>query len=636
MLSVLVWNNMRLMENYLEEQITHRANELKPLLNASLAGPLLQEDLATLKEIAHQFNTEEIRHLIIYDATGERMVTVGSPETTGFAIAMGANSVELFFPHRETQLLRMPIQIDQQLVGRVELAMDTSAITEAIETSRGQGFAIALTEVVLSIILLSLLGLAMTGQLQALTEAARAMTNGDMNVRVPVRTRDEVGEAAETFNIMAQRISETQSSLQKSQSRIRMLLDSTGEAIYGIDLDGNCTFVNPACIRVLGYESEDELLDKNIHDLIHYQHEDGTPYPIDQCHVSRSVKFGEEIRVYDEVFWKKDGSCFPIEYCSYPIKSDGEIIGSVVTFNDITERKRAEDEIRRFSEELEFRVELRTAELQVSNHALQDSLEKLNETQEQLIQSEKMAALGSLVAGVAHEINTPIGIGVTAASHLGDKAKKFAKLYEDGILTREDFESFLGAIDDATSLILTNLLRAADLIRSFKQVAVDQTSSEARVFNLKNYLNEVLMSLKPEWKKTRHTVNIDCPDGLELYSYPGAFSQILTNLVMNSLIHGFEDIYNGEINLTVTHNPDEVQLTYHDNGKGIAAENLKRVFEPFYTTKRNQNGSGLGMHIVYNLITQTLGGQVSCESQPGSGTTFEIRIPKTVEDRKAG
>jgi signal transduction histidine kinase len=294
------------------------------------------------------------------------------------------------------------------------------------------------------------------------------------------------------------------------------------------------------------------------------------------------------------------------------------------TTNDLT---RAQVALRELNAELELRVEERTAALRATNEELRRSLEQLRLAQVQLVQSEKMAALGGLVAGVAHEINTPIGIGVTAASHLEMIVSDAGERYRAGQLTRGDMDEFLTNSTEAAQMVLSNLQRAAELIRSFKQVAVDQASAERRQFGLKAYLEEVLISLGPTLKRTRHVVNIECPPELQIYSEPGACSQIITNLVMNSVTHGFEDVEAGHIAIAVSAQPEGLLLRYSDDGRGIAAEHLEKIFDPFFTTKRGAGGSGLGLHIVYNLVTQALGGAIACSSTPGKGVVFEIRIP---------
>jgi signal transduction histidine kinase len=292
-----------------------------------------------------------------------------------------------------------------------------------------------------------------------------------------------------------------------------------------------------------------------------------------------------------------------------------------------TELKQAEEALRKLNEELEQRVGTRTAELRETNRSLQESLETLQRTQNQLIQSEKMAALGSLVAGVSHEISTPVGIGVTAASHLDQKSREMERLYREDKMTRSDLEYYLKTACQSSAMILGNLRRAADHIQSFKQVAVDQASGEKRRFKLKEYLDEILLSLHPKLKRTSHTITVNCSDDLEIESYPGAFSQIITNFVLNSLSHGFEHKEHGQIVLDITCQNDTLQIRYSDDGKGISLEERSRIFEPFYTTKRGQGGSGLGLHIVYNLVTHRLNGHIECVSTPSVGTTFILQIP---------
>ncbi len=282
-------------------------------------------------------------------------------------------------------------------------------------------------------------------------------------------------------------------------------------------------------------------------------------------------------------------------------------------------------ELRELNEQLEEKVKERTNELQ-------ESLDRLKLAQNQLVESEKMAALGGLVAGVAHEINTPVGIGVTAASHLEEKTKKFSEVYNSGKMSRSSFEKYIQLALESSKMILSNMNRAADLIQSFKQVAVDQSSEEKRKFKIGEYINEILVSLHPKFKNTKHKTIVNIEKDFAVNSYPGAFSQVMTNFIINSLKHGFDGIEEGEIIIEATNNNGLVSLVYKDNGNGIPEENIHKIFDPFFTTKRGQGGSGLGMHIVYNLITQTLGGTINCTSSKGQGTVFELEFPCEVEN----
>ena len=268
-------------------------------------------------------------------------------------------------------------------------------------------------------------------------------------------------------------------------------------------------------------------------------------------------------------------------------------------------------------------------DLEKANSDLKESLATLEETRDQLVQSEKMAALGGLVAGVAHEINTPVGVGVTAASFLENKTEELQNLYKTGDMKRSDLESYLQTIGEVSRSILINMERAAELISSFKQVAVDQSSTERRFFSINEYIKDVLLSLSPRYRKTGHDVVVHCPEGLEIFSFPGAYSQIVSNLVINSLVHGFKEIEKGIMTFDIQLKEQTIWFVYTDNGVGMDEEQAVKVFDPFFTTMRGQGGTGLGMTIVFNVVTQTLGGTIVCHSKKGHGIRVEIDLPYT-------
>jgi len=407
-----------------------------------------------------------------------------------------------------------------------------------------------------------------------------------------------------------------------------MILESVGEGIYGIDISGHITFINRAAQAMLGYgDSDDDLIGAHLHDFDHHLRWDGTPYPTVACPICRSFAHPSPQRGSENYFGRRNGAVFPVEYVSAPLKEDGEVVGTVVIFEDITERKRAERELLDLTDTLERRVKERTARLDTANADLRETLGQLEEMQNQLVQTEKMAALGALVAGVAHEINTPVGVGVTAASHLDKATQEFMALYGSQAMKRSDLEKYLQTCGDSTRLLLSNLNRAAELIRSFKQVAIDQSGEARRRFLMKGYVEEVLLSLRPILKKTRHQVTVECDDALELTSYPGAFSQIITNFITNSVMHAFDEQTAGHLNFRIAVDRGRLTFRYSDDGRGIPQENLAHIFEPFYTSNREKGGSGLGLHIVYNIVTQKLGGTIVCESWPGKGTTFVLEMP---------
>lgn len=299
-------------------------------------------------------------------------------------------------------------------------------------------------------------------------------------------------------------------------------------------------------------------------------------------------------------------------------------------FADLARRLREETEARNWLEAgLEAEVARRTEEAEAARCAAERALAELNETQAHLVRAEKMASLATLVAGVAHEINTPVGIVVTASSHLIDEARRMEGRARDGSLRRADLDSFLGSVAEAGSIVLSNGRRAAQLVQSFKRVAVDEASEERRVFSLDDYVRDVLATLGPRLSRGPVRLELVLSPGLELDSFPGALAQALTNLLLNAMVHAFPDGSGGRILVTTGEDGrDHVVLTVSDDGTGIAPTLLPRIFDPFVTTSRGTGGSGLGLHIVYNRVTLTLGGTIGVNSRPGLGTTFTLRLPR--------
>lgn len=308
----------------------------------------------------------------------------------------------------------------------------------------------------------------------------------------------------------------------------------------------------------------------------------------------------------------------------------GEVGDMARSFNVMVERIGETLAARRAAEEAAQTARLRA----------ESALEELRAAQTGLIQAEKMAALGGLVAGVAHEINTPVGNALGAVSHLARKTKTAAALFETGKLRKQDADEFIKAAFEAGDIALANIQRAAALVRSFKQVAADQSADQRRRFRLDLYVDEVLTSLTPQIKRCRLEVSTDIPADIEMDGFPGALAQILTNLAGNAGLHAYGDDWEGPRPLRLVaarHGEDAVILTVTDEGCGMTEEVRHKVFEPFFTTKRGSGGTGLGMHIVYNLATQRLGGRIEVASDadpqsPTQGTVFSLVLPLIAPD----
>ena len=449
--------------------------------------------------------------------------------------------------------------------------------------------------------------------------------NLELENRVAERTSQLVIMNKNLQKQIAERKRSTEA-LRLSEEKYRTILESMQEGYFEVDLSGKLTFFNKSAADILDY-SPREMADLDYRDFTS-QETANKMYAV----FNKLYTHGKPVDVMDYSVIRKDGTKRMLSMSTSLIRDlQGNPSGFRGVARDDTARIRAEEKIRDMNEELEQRVTIRTAQLNEANQALQMSLATVKKTQDRLVQTEKMASLGSLVAGVAHEINTPVGIGVTASSLLEDKTQHINSLFDAGEMKRSDLEKYLKAANDASTSILSNLNRAADLIRSFKQVAVDQSNEERRLFSVKDYINNVLLSLRPKLKKTKHQVKVECHKDIKINSYPGAFSQILTNLVMNALLHGFRGIEQGEIRIKFEQNDAGYTLEFQDNGVGMDEKTRKDIFEPFFTTKRTSGGTGLGMYIVFNIVTQTLNGKILCESEPGRGTFFTIKIPSEQE-----
>lgn len=295
------------------------------------------------------------------------------------------------------------------------------------------------------------------------------------------------------------------------------------------------------------------------------------------------------------------------------------------------ERKTAEEALRLLNLDLERRVAERTHELAQANASLQETLGSLQRTQSELIQREKLASLGALVAGVAHELNTPLGNCVIVSTSLIEDMDAFAADFNANALTKTRLRDFIAHTQRGMVLLQRSLERAEALVGKFKRVATDQSSEVRRLFDLAEAVNGIVATINPQFKPTPHHIRVDIPDGIVLDSYPGPLGQVVTNLALNALVHGFRADMAGEVCFAASLAAGErVILRVTDNGAGIPAEHLSRIFDPFFTTRLGQGGSGLGLNIVYNIVTVTLGGHIGVASRLGEGAVFTIDLPRVL------
>ncbi|MCW2235740.1 ATP-binding protein [Azospirillum canadense] len=418
-----------------------------------------------------------------------------------------------------------------------------------------------------------------------------------------------IATSVERFGEALVETHEYAAALKAGEERMRAILAASPFPIVIARVtDGSVLYFNPQAETLFGTHGARLTLTRDARFFVHPPDADRLAHMV----AERGAVGDLEVRMRTA-----DGRPFWAMISAVEIRDEDEA-AILVAVNDITFRKRSEEET------------------EAAKQRAERALLELRETQRNLIQAEKMASLGALVAGVAHEVNTPVGIALTGITHLADQTRRIARGAEENTLRRADFTGYLTMATEACRLIEGNLNRAVELIQSFKQTAVDQTSEERRTVDLRRYLDDVLASLHPRLKQTRHRVVVDCPEGLSVDSYPGALFQALTNLIMNAVTHAYpEDATGtpkaGTLAIVVSRpNAAEVELRFSDDGCGIPPAHLGRIFDPFFTTQRGKGGSGLGLHIVYNIVNTRLKGSIRVESEVGRGTSFVLRFPVTV------
>lgn len=376
---------------------------------------------------------------------------------------------------------------------------------------------------------------------------------------------------------------DTKERLEERERFATRLTESMGEACVAVDAGGRITFANEEATRLLGWPKED-WIGRPIVDRLRLHAPNGSP----QDAIAEMLRSGKAFHGDDVAYQHRDGHTFAAEHVGTPLVAGETIVGGVVLFRDITLRKQLEAA---------------------------------------LVRSETMFALGKTVAGVAHEINTPLGIAVTAASHLAEKTGPLTASFEAGHMKKSELAEYLATARQSSSFILGNLERAAQLIRSFKLVAADRASESRSRFELPRYLEDVLTTLRPMLERAGHTIELDCAEPISMNSFPGAFSQVITNLVVNSHVHGYAPGEKGHLCFRLRREGHAMLLSYSDDGSGIPPEIAGRIFDPFFTTKRQEGSTGLGLHISHNLVTQVLKGTLEFEMGLHRGAKFALWLP---------
>ncbi|RXJ65826.1 hypothetical protein CRV08_14270 [Halarcobacter ebronensis] len=471
-----------------------------------------------------------------------------------------------------------------------------------------------------------------------LTTVSKTIASGNLNAEITVsgvkelkilslnfaKMRDKIVQDIEQLKDQEEKILTFNNKLQeKVKLRTKELEEEKkvfetlfNDSSDGISLlkDGKFIDCNLALLKLLEIKQKDEFLNLNPYMISPEIQPNGISSAIlvkeniNKCLEEGSIRF-------EWLHRKITGIEFWCEIVLTKIVINGEIVVHGV-WRDIQDKKM-----------LEIELENKNLDLQESNDELEASMENLIITQNKLIESEKLAGLGSLVSGVANEISAPIGLGVTGASHLEYILEEIISKYKSGAIPPEEWENYLENSNNLIKVIVTSLQKTEEIIKNFKQVAVDQTSELKRVFNVKEYIRGILISMDSLLSNRNIEFKIECDEILQIDSFPGLFAQIIHHLISNSLEHAYKDNEKGVISLNAKIKNKEFIFEYRDHGKGISKENLSKIYEPFFTTNRKNGSIGLGLNIVYNLVTINLGGKIDCISEENKGTTFTIKVP---------
>lgn len=480
-----------------------------------------------------------------------------------------------------------------------------------------------LTGMVVSVIIARVIGGVFSQRFKVFMQLAEAITSGNYDVQpVPSKIKEIEVLGDEILNA-GQQIKSREQALATKEQRYRALVEQSPVAV--IEWDEHLAIVgwNRVAQDILGFLDKESATS-----AVDYLAQEENQQQL----AALATRFESDASfIAEHQFKSETGDSIICRSFNATISGDdGELLGYLSLVEDITEQRRIEQQIQDLNTRLEQRVANRTTALSNTNEQLKHALKNLKRTQSELLRADKLAALGAMVAGVSHELNTPIGNAVMAITTLEKQTTHFEQQYQSGAVKRSTFEDYLAISKESEQLVAKNLYRAAELITSFKQVAVDQTSAQKRTFELRQHLEEVLLTLKPLFKKTSVSLKSNIPMGIQLNSYPGSLGQVVTNLINNALIHGFEAGDPGLISISAERvGDDTVKIVIEDNGKGIPEENQDKVFDPFFSTRLGEGGTGLGLHIVHNIVTGVLAGSVELISRE-KGTRFEVSIPLVV------
>ncbi|MFZ6767467.1 ATP-binding protein [Undibacterium sp. Di26W] len=616
-------------ERELQLRVRNPMSQYADMLSRAMAVPVWTLD----KAVANQFIQAVMRNPEVVS------VEVFDESKSIFARSAKFKKADAKFLHEER-----PILLEGKVIGTVMLELTTEHIEKELWTDFLKLGLALVVQVVFSFILIwFLFERRIVRPIQELQLATGRLARGKLDQPLEWLRQDEIGNLAQGLDkmrlnlgrLITEREAQNIVLQQELNERLRaeQALKITEEKFIGIFQASPVAMtvlrkaqhysmidVNDAWVRQFLWSHDEILGDADTQQAL-WRSEN------DFFEILRIVERDGEIHDYEA--WLTCGRQEKIILCQVSgrmIRLGNEPL-IILVQEDITEKRQNEQEIRNMNTTLERRVSERTQALEAANSELTVVLENLQRAQRELLRTEKMAALGSLVAGIAHELNTPIGTSVTVASTLAQHTDDVLLEFDKG-MRRSVLEEYLRNAKTGADLLLRNLSKASELVISFKQVAVDRTSANRRLFALDEMLSELIVTLGPTIRKTRHDIILKVPPKLMMDSYPGPLGQVLTNLINNAFIHAFEGDYRGTVSITARVVDEKfAEIVVSDDGKGILEANLGRIFDPFFTTRLGQGGSGLGLNIAYNLVSEVLCGNIVVESALNKGTSFRITLP---------
>ncbi len=641
---LLIWNSLRLMDQAVAKNAYRVAHEYAVTLNLSLSpyssSGRLAEIRPYLAEMLADPRDSFVRYIAILDDTGMPLLQVGGMPAD--LRARFAHPDKLIDHGLQTDLsgallhARAPLLLKDNLVGSLHFGVSTTELAAARNDVLRQGGLISVVGFLLGLLLFYVFTSGIGRRLTALTGQSMRLARGDFAATLPEHGGDELEVFSHSLNTMSGALREridqlehAEQRLRESEVRFKILFDTAPVSLSVTDKSGTLLATNQTLTRVFGREHR-AAPGKNGAELGFWASA-AERARIWDIYYRDGVVQGEIAKVL-----LVDGRLGDVAIWSSTLTLDGQqaVIWALL---DLTEELNAKRALKDLNTSLETRVRERSTALERANADLSHALQTLQRTQNELISAEKMASLGSLVAGIAHELNTPIGNSLLAATTLSDRVNEFQHRVADGALKRSMLNEHLHDVALASGLISGSLHKAANLIASFKQVAVDQTNDQRRVFDLHNVLDDTLATFAPRLRRANCSSRLDVQGTFQLNSYPGSLCQVINNLINNALIHAFEERSAAAITIRASAGHEgDIEILFIDDGVGMPDEVLHHVFDPFFTTKMGQGGTGLGMNIVYNIVTSVLGGRIAIETEVGHGTTIRLVIPHVAPLREPG